>query len=146
MIALDTNLLFEACEASTARHAKALAFLRDQADNRDLAICELVLSELYVLLRNPALSRKPLKALDAAAIIQSFRNNAAWRLIDYPGSGSDLADRLWVRMAQNGTPYRAIFDTRLALTLRHHGVTEFATRNIKDFQDYGFARVWDPLA
>jgi predicted nucleic acid-binding protein len=31
------------------------------------------------------------------------------------------------------------------LTLRHHGVDEFATRNINDFKDFGFSRVWDPI-
>jgi predicted nucleic acid-binding protein len=34
---------------------------------------------------------------------------------------------------------------RLALTLRHHGVTEFATANPRDFQGFGFTRVWNPL-
>jgi hypothetical protein len=33
----------------------------------------------------------------------------------------------------------------LAYSLRHHGVTEFATRNLDHFQDFGFSRVWDPL-
>lgn len=146
MLSIDTNLLFEACESSTPRHAKAVAFLRKQAHNRELALCELVLAELYVLLRNPALSRSPLSAPAAAAIIQTFRRNSAWRLIDYPGTGSDVAERLWQRAAQPDTPYRTLFDARLALTLRHHGVTELATRNIRDFHDYGFARVWDPLA
>jgi predicted nucleic acid-binding protein len=36
-------------------------------------------------------------------------------------------------------------DARLALTLRHHGVTEFATSNVKDFEGFGFNRVWNPL-
>lgn len=29
--------------------------------------------------------------------------------------------------------------------LRHHGVTELATANTKDFADFGFDRVWNPL-
>ena len=33
----------------------------------------------------------------------------------------------------------------LALTLRHHGVTEFATRNEAHFTNFGFTRVWNPL-
>ena len=41
---------------------------------------------------------------------------------------------------------RVVFDARLALTLRHHGVTEFATRNEIHFTGFGFARVWNPLA
>jgi hypothetical protein len=27
-----------------------------------------------------------------------------------------------------------------------HGVTEFAASNAKDFQGFGFTRVWNPLA
>ena len=37
-------------------------------------------------------------------------------------------------------------DSRLALTLRHHGVTDFATRNGAHFAGFGFARVRNPLA
>lgn len=40
---------------------------------------------------------------------------------------------------------RRIVDARLALTLRHHGVTDFATSNVKDFEGFGFTRVWNPL-
>ncbi|MFM8358316.1 MAG: hypothetical protein ACKOET_07130 [Verrucomicrobiota bacterium] len=29
--------------------------------------------------------------------------------------------------------------------LRHDGVTEFATANVKDFEGFGFERVWNPL-
>lgn len=31
------------------------------------------------------------------------------------------------------------------MTLRHYGVTDLATRNKKDFQGFGFGKVWDPL-
>jgi hypothetical protein len=44
-----------------------------------------------------------------------------------------------------GAGRRIIFDARLALTLRHHGVTEFATRNQAHFTPFGFHRVWNPL-
>jgi hypothetical protein len=29
--------------------------------------------------------------------------------------------------------------------LLHHGVTRFATANIKHFKPFGFAEVWNPL-
>lgn len=32
-----------------------------------------------------------------------------------------------------------------AQTLPAHGVTEFATINVRDFQGLGFRRVWSPL-
>lgn len=53
-------------------------------------------------------------------------------------------DRTWERSARTGA-FRRIFAVRLALTLRHHGVREFGTANIKDFRDFGFERVWNPL-
>ena len=40
---------------------------------------------------------------------------------------------------------RRIIDVRLALTLHHAVVTEFATSNPKDFEGLGFQRVWNPL-
>ena len=40
---------------------------------------------------------------------------------------------------------RRIFDARLALTLRQGGVTHFATANVKDFEGWGFEKVWNPL-
>jgi len=40
-------------------------------------------------------------------------------------------------------PHRAKF--RTAFTLLRQGVKEFATANVKDFEDLGFAHVWNPL-
>ncbi len=36
-------------------------------------------------------------------------------------------------------------DARLALTLPHHGVTEVVTRDVTDFEGFGFERIWDPF-
>lgn len=41
--------------------------------------------------------------------------------------------------------FRKIVDIRLGLTLKSHGVTHFATANVKDFQGLGFEKVWNPL-
>jgi len=29
--------------------------------------------------------------------------------------------------------------------LQHHGVTHFATANVKHFRDFGFEQVWNPM-
>jgi hypothetical protein len=42
--------------------------------------------------------------------------------------------------------FRRIIDARLGFTLRHHGVNQLATVNTKDFQEFGFQRVWNPLS
>src|SRR5438552_2076336 len=51
----------------------------------------------------------------------------------------------WPRLALEPLAPRRAFDCRIALALLHAGVTEFATENIKDFDGFGFSRIWNPL-
>lgn len=143
VVSPDTNVLFHACHTGSALHASARSFLCAHAEDDQFAVCELVLVELYGLVRNPAVVERPLSPKQAVDICQEFRQNRHWLVIDYPGG---LMSELWRRAAVPEFPRRRIYDARLALALRHHGVTEFATRNAKDFQDFGFSRVWDPLS
>ena len=98
--------------------------------------------ELYILLRNPAVVERPLGAVRAVEICQAYRANRHWRVIDYPGG---LMSNIWRHAAESGRGRRTILDARLAYTLRHHGVTEFATRDLAHFQGFGFTEVWDPI-
>jgi uncharacterized protein len=144
VISCDTNILFPACDSKAPQHASSRAFLVEHAGNADFCLCEQVLMELYCLLRNPAVCRSPLSASDAVQVIQGFRSNPHWRIVDVV-LGSDIMKQVWPVAAETGFAYRRIFDVRLAMTLRHNGVTELATRNKKDFDGLGFLRVWDPL-
>jgi hypothetical protein len=54
-------------------------------------------------------------------------------------------DRVWGAAASTGAPRRLVFDARLAYTLLDNGVREFATRNTRDFEGFGFQSVFDPL-
>ena len=147
MISFDTNLLLYSLNRDCPEYEPARAFFASlPAEPGAVAICELVLIELYVLLRNPAVLKNPLGPADAAALVQTFRGNPAWKLIDYPGAGTGVMDELWRLAAQPNVGRRVVFDVRLALTLRHHGVTEFATRNESHFASFGFSRIWNPLA
>lgn len=146
MISFDTNLLLYALNRDCPEHPAARAFFDGlPGEPGQVAVCELVLIELYVLLRNPAVVKNPMSAPDAAGIVQSFRRHPTWTLIDYPGPFSSVMESVWQFASQPGVGRRVVFDARLALTLRHHGVTEFATRNISHFTHLGFTRVWNPL-
>lgn len=146
MVSFDTNLLLYSLNRDCPEFHHARAFFASLPGTSDsVALCELVLVELYVLLRNPAVLKEPLAPVEAVALIQTFREHPTWRLIDYPGETSAIMDEIWRRAAQSGVGRRVIFDARLALTLRHHGVTEFATRNETHFSGFGFSRVWNPL-
>ncbi|MBU4459210.1 MAG: hypothetical protein KJ579_01475 [Verrucomicrobia bacterium] len=78
-------------------------------------------------------------------MVQGLRANPRWRIVDLiPGRG--IMEQVWAHAAGSSFAFRRIFDARLACVLRHHGVTEFATRNASNFRGFGLARVWDPLA
>lgn len=147
MTSLDSNLLFYALVDNVREHAAARAFLEDLANQEDVAISEFVLVGLYRLLRLQVLHAHPMSAPAAVAVIQQFRHHPRWRILGFPeGRSAELHDQLWHLASQADFAYRRIFDARLALSLRHHGVTEFATANVKDFEEFGFKRVWNPLS
>ena len=146
MISFDTNLLLYSLNQDCAEFNDARSFFAGlPVAPGTVAICELVLVELYVLLRNSAVVKNPLDPADAVSLIQPFRQHPTWTLLDYPGETSNVMDEVWRQAARPNIGRRIVFDARLALTLRHHGVTEFATRNGTHFADFGFTRVWNPL-
>jgi toxin-antitoxin system PIN domain toxin len=143
MTSADSNIFTYALNANSPYFAEARRFLSSAAQNGSFATCELVLVELYMNLRNPAvMKKKQLPAAQAQSICQQYRNNPAWQHLDYEPA---VSASLWEWAKSTKGSFRQIIDARLALTLRHHGVTHFATHNAKDFRGFGFEKVWSPL-
>jgi toxin-antitoxin system PIN domain toxin len=142
MISIDTNILLYAQDSSCPEYPAAIQFLRRHADDPDIALCELVFVELYVLLRNPVVLSTPLSAADAVEVVQAFRANRRWSIIE---TAEGVMTDVWQMARRADFPRRRIFDARLAITLRRSGVRAFATHNVDDFREYGFERVWDPI-
>jgi len=141
LLSIDTNILLYAQNRDCPEHDVARAFIEHWATRDDVAICELILLELYQLLRNPAVLPAPLSAPDAAGVCETWRNNPRWAVIE----NAPIMDKLWTIARRPDIARRAVFDARIALTLRHHGVTDFATRNTADFEGFGFTRVINPI-
>ena len=141
VVSIDTNLLVYAQNTHAVQHDAARAFVT-HCRNREIVICELVLVELYLVLRSAAIVSRPLGATEAADICMRYRNNPRWRLVE----GAPVMGDVWQRARHARFARRKIIDTRLALTLLHHGVTEFATANTRHFEEFGFSRVWNPAS
>lgn len=141
MMSFDTNLAVHAANAASPLHRSAYDFLVSLASRRDVAVCELMLVELYLKLRNQRIFASPMSAAEATAVCRAYRSNAAGMLID----SAPIMTEVWEFAARRYFAFRRIIDVRLACTLIHHGVREFATTNVKDFQALGFDRVWNPL-
>ena len=58
---------------------------------------------------------------------------------------AEVMKEVWPIAASEGFARRRIFDVRLAKNLQAHGVKDFATVNVRDFEGLGFQKVWNPL-
>ncbi|MEM9079914.1 MAG: PIN domain-containing protein [Verrucomicrobiota bacterium] len=143
MLGIDTNLLFYSLNPESGFHARAERFLKASFSDvgETVVISDYVLVELYQLLRNEVVMAEPLSAGEAVGVVRSY--------LKIPNvsraENARVMDRVWEFASRDGFARRRLFDMRLGLTLRHHGVTRFATANVKDFEGMGFSRVWNPL-
>jgi uncharacterized protein len=143
VITADTNLFIHAADPDSQHHVKAREFFLSLTSlKEEFVVCELVLVELYMQLRNAAIFVKPYSAKEAASYCQAMKANPLWRCVDYDLT---VSAQLWKWAAETKAGFRQIIDARLAVTLRHHGVTQLATANVKDFKTFGFEKVWNPL-
>lgn len=143
IISADTNLFLYAANPASPHHEAARHFFETETVGKPrFMLCGLVLVEVWMQLRNPAIFKKPKSAREAAAFCESLRANPDWEFGDYE---PDVAKPLWAWAAKTSTGFRQIIDARLAFTLRHHGVTHWATANVDHFSGFGFEKVWSPL-
>jgi len=145
MIAIDANILLYAYVEAAPEHTRASAFLRSLAGDDRVAVSEFTLAELYLLLRNPAVVEAPLSAAAATQVVQAYRNHPHCRIPGFPPSSRAVHDQMWSLAGSPQFARRRLFDVRTALALLACGVDAFATANLKDFQDLGFKKVWNPL-
>lgn len=143
MVSADTNLFLYAANPDSPNHRPAGRYLNEAGTSGiPFVTCELVLVEIYMQLRNPAVLREPLSSANAAGFCEQLRRNPRWQHVDYEPA---VSKTLWAWARSTEAGFRRIIDARLALTLRYHGVTELATANPRDFAGFGFNRVWNPL-
>ena len=145
MTSIDANILLYSYSEASPHHAAAKAFVESLSQRDDVALSEFVLTEVYLHLRNPAVLDEPLTSAEAVAVIQSYRQHPRWRVLGFPPRSRDLHAALWKAAAASDFARRRIYDLRTALCLQAFGVTDFATANVKDFEDTGLSRVWNPL-
>ena len=141
----DTNLLLYAMNRGCAEHAVAKAWLAAAvAEPREWICSDQVLFELYRLLRHPKVMAKPLTAAAAVEQIGWFREETGFLHCGY--DEARWAGVLRAVKAQGERSGLLVHDAVLAETLRAQGVTRFYTRNVTDFEGFGFFEVVNPLA
>lgn len=141
-LAIDTNIFVYSLNADSAVHEAARSFVLEASQKDDVVISDLVLVELYLLIRNKAVFPRPYSAVEAAEVCRRLRENPRWQVVEC----RSIMNRVWNDIARDGFPRRRLIDLRLAHTLHAAGVRQFATRNTRDFVELGLFQVFDPLA
>ena len=143
MKSLDTNILVYSLNKDCSEFRNASSVLQKALDNpQDWIIADQVYIELYKALRNPRIFGKPHSAEEAFSKVQTLRDYSGLRRCCY-------ADSVWKGLANSlgntAFPYQRTHDAVLAQTLLNARVQVFYTRNTKDFQEYGFLSLLNPI-
>jgi len=92
MLSIDTNILVHAANKASPLHQRAYDFVASLGERRDVAVCELMLVELYLKLRNARIFTNPLSAAQATAVCRQYRKNRSWMLIGSAPTTSNTKD------------------------------------------------------
>jgi predicted nucleic acid-binding protein len=113
ILSADANLFLYAANPDSPHHETAHRFFEEEASGKQrFLLCGLVLVELYMQLRNPAVFKKPKTAKEATAFCDALRANPAWEFGDYE---PEVAKPLWNWAAKTTNGFRHIIDARVAL-------------------------------
>jgi toxin-antitoxin system PIN domain toxin len=126
-IALDTNLLVHLLVSSSRQHDRCRVWL--ESVDAPLATTHTNLAEFLRLVSHPRVFERPLTLDAGVEVLARFLDEFALEVLHE-------SDLWWRALLELGLPLRGndVFDARIALCLRHHGVREICTL------DAGFAR------
>ncbi|NJM38227.1 MAG: PIN domain-containing protein [Akkermansiaceae bacterium] len=143
MNSLDTNILIYAINSGCEEHPQAkLVYESMLADPNNWIISDQVLFELYRGLRNGRILERPLTHGQALHQIVFLREDAGVLHCSYETS---FWKKLTVGFIDTSRKSTHIFDRTLGITLIQHGVDHFYTRNTKDFTEFGFKKLINPI-
>lgn len=136
MIALDTNILVYLLVRSQPEHARAKGWL--EGNRERLATTHTNIAELLRLLTHPRVFPRPMDLKDAVSLLGAFVQEYEVAILE------DQAD-WWQAIAEllkhhAGLRGNEVFDARIALCLRYHGVKELRTLD-SDFVKYPFLKI-----
>lgn len=145
MFALDTNLLVYAHNIDAPFHKAAKAFVEKVLNERDsegnLAVCipvQVLVEFLNVITWAKLESPLPLSA--ALRVVQQYRDTGVTIVYPLPSQLDTLLELLATVKTR-----KKIFDVALAATLRDNSIIGLYTLNTKDFVEFTFLDVMNPL-
>jgi len=136
VIALDTNILIYLLVSSQPEHLRAKQWL--EQNTASLATTHTNIGETLRLLTHPRVFSRPLDLERAVMLLDGF-------LTEFDVATLTDSERWWTELVpqSEGARYlrgNEVFDARIALCLRHHGISKICTLD-SDFEKYPFLKI-----
>ena len=145
MYALDTNLLVYAHNTASPFYVQAKAFMERVMNERDaqgeLSVCipaQVIMEFLNVITRHQL--EAPLPLTEATQLVQDYLETGVTILYPKSTQLKTLLDLL-----NSVTTRQKIFDVALVATLNDHNISVLYTVNTKDFEQFSFLDIKNPL-
>lgn len=145
MFALDTNLLVYAHNKDSNFNDKASKFvekvMNERDENGDLSVCipsQVVVEFINVITRQNV--SQPISLDKAISIVQDYLNTGI-KLIHQKSSQI----KTLLELLGKTSTRKKVFDVSLAATLKDNNITGLYTVNVKDFEEFDFLDVQNPI-
>lgn len=143
MNSLDTNILIYAVNSGCVEHERAKRVYESMLkDPSQWILSDQVLFEFYRGLRNARILERPLNHQEALRQIEFLREHSGVQHCAYEAV---FWNDFMKGFRDDPSKSSHIFDRILAITLRKNGVSTFYTRNTKDFAEFGFKSMVNPI-
>ena len=143
MKSLDTNILIYAVNQGCTEHDRARQVYEAMLESpAEWIVCDQVLFEFYRALRNRRILERPLGPSAALHQIRFLREESG---VLHCGYDTRFWEKIVGAMAGSDPVSSHIFDRILAITLLGNGVTTFHTRNTRDFAEFPFQHLVNPI-
>lgn len=145
MYAIDTNILVYAHNLTAPLHKESLAFIEksvntyNSQDSRSICIPSQVLVEFLNVITWSKVG-SPLSLDHATEIVKDYLDSGIPIIHPKPTQLTTLFSLL-----EDVTTRKKVFDVALAATLKDNSIIGLYTVNVKDFKDFSFLDVVNPL-
>lgn len=144
MNSVDTNILIYAINSGCTEHEPAKKVYQDMLDSpSEWIVSDQVLFEFYRGIRHPKILQRPLNHEQAMKQITFLREESGVLHCAYETSFWDSVKEYGTHSTDRKPVH--IFDRVLAITLLQNGVTSLYTRNTKDFVEFDFQKIINPI-
>jgi len=143
MNSLDTNILIYAVNRNCAEHEAALVVYEELLNEPEhWVLSDQVVFEFYRGLRSQKVLTEPLTHGEAMKQICFLRDESGVLNCHYKVG---MWEELLVGLNKRQMKSSHVFDRILGVTLKNYGVKRFYTRNTKDFVEFDFPELVNPI-